>query len=332
MKQLSILVVSRTPELLTRLLASLDAAWSGDPEQVEVLCSWNGTEEEARRITSGRLPFRIALREPYHFARNMNALAAQASGEVVVLANDDLIADPGALDAARQRLLELPEVGIVGACLRSSDGALAHAGISFTADGSPYHRLQYFAPLAHPSCSRETLVPAVTGAFLAMRLPQFLSLQFSEDVQICGEDVILSLECRRLLGLGVLFCPAMSGIHDAESTRGSTAGQEGQEADMQAMRISYRNMRQRADQDALLMELQIAQDEADALRGCCRELQAEQERAQKQQSERADLERISALAEANITRLELQAEVQTRELRRLRARLAQLEAEPSARS
>ena len=325
MKQLSILVVSRTPELLSRLLASLETAWSGEADAVEVLCSWNGSEADAGRIVTGRLPFRIAQRQPYHFARNMNSLAALANGQVVVFANDDLIADAGALDAAWQRLSEQPQVGIVGACLRSSQGELAHAGISFTREGSAYHRLQYYAPLAHPSCSQETPVPAVTGAFLAMRLAQFRSLLFSEDVQVCGEDVVLCLECRRLLGLMVLYCPAMSGIHDAESTRAHTPGQGGQESDMQAMRISYRNMRQRADQEALLMELQIAQDEADALRCRCQELSAELQQLSAHQRT-LDAERRSQVQlQADITRLELEAQTQKRERARLVARLQQLE-------
>ena len=346
MKQLSILVVSRTPELLSRLLASLDSAWSGNADTVEVLCSWNGSDADASRIQPARLPFRIAQREPYHFARNMNALAAQASGEVVVFANDDLIADPGALDAAYQRLAERAEVGIVGACLRTSEGELAHAGISFNREGSAYHRLQTVAALTHASCSQETLVPAVTGAFLAMRLPQFSSLQFSEDFQVCGEDVVLCLECRRLLGLGVLFCPAMSGIHDAESTRAKTPGQEGQSVDMQAMQIAYRNMRQRADQDALLMELQLAQDEADTLRSLCSELQAREaplyQRLQALEAEAASLQeglakalseqqRSHAQSQAVITRLELEASLHSREQQRLLARVQLLEAERSVR-
>ena len=336
MKQLSILVVSRTPELLSRLLASLETAWSGEADAVEVLCSWNGSEADAGRIVTGRLPFRIAQRQPYHFARNMNSLAALANGQVVVFANDDLIADAGALDAAWQRLSEQPQVGIVGACLRSSQGELAHAGISFTREGSAYHRLQYYAPLAHPSCSQETPVPAVTGAFLAMRLAQFRSLLFSEDVQVCGEDVVLCLECRRLLGLMVLYCPAMSGIHDAESTRAHTPGQGGQESDMQAMRISYRNMRQRADQEALLMELQIAQDEAEALRGRCLELQERTLELDTLMQAQLGLEQAmaqetakAAQLQAEITRLELEAEVGRRERTRLMAQLQQLQRDPT---
>ena len=54
----------------------------------------------------------------------MNALADLASGELLVLLNDDLILDPGSLDRAIQVLESQPGVGLVGGRLRSSSGLL----------------------------------------------------------------------------------------------------------------------------------------------------------------------------------------------------------------
>ena len=329
MKQLSILVVSRTPELLSALLASLDQAWSGDAEAVEVLCSWNGSDADAGLIETGRLPFQIVQRTPYHFAANMNGLARVATGDVVVFANDDLRADPGSLDAAQARLTSDPEVGIVGAYLRTSQGEPAHVGISFSTDGSAYHRLQYFAEADHPACREERRVAAVTGAYLAMRRRDFLKLEFSEAIRVCGEDVILCLDCRRNLGLAVLYCPDMSGIHDAESTRKHIPDQAGNEEDMQAMRLSYRNTRQRASRDDLMMELMAAQEEADTLRSQSRELMdAIQQATETITSLQGSLEqqRTNRTQDrATITRLELEASIHSRDLDRLKRRLLQRE-------
>ena len=41
--RLSVLVVSRTPSLLNRLLASFPSACSLSLADVEILCSWNGS-------------------------------------------------------------------------------------------------------------------------------------------------------------------------------------------------------------------------------------------------------------------------------------------------
>ena len=265
----SILVVSCTPDYLNRLLNSLDQAYGGPAESIEVIASWNGSPADEQRITAGRLPFAIVQRDPYHFAGNMNSLARRAKGSVLIFVNDDLIADPNSIDAAMERLEQRPDVAIVGARLRTSGGQLAHAGIHFTSHGSPYHQLEGFADAQHPSNGRERLVPAVTGAFFAMRRDDFLALGLDESFQVCGEDVLLSLRARAQLNKQVLFCPAMGGVHDAESTRRHTDGQEANADDMQRMRQGWLTMIQQAEPASLMVELQAAQDEAEDLRERC---------------------------------------------------------------
>ena len=168
MLKASVLVVSRTPELLSRLLGSLDEAYSGSRDSIEVIASWNGSPEDEQRIQTGKLPFAIIQRIPYHFASNMNKLARLARGDILIVANDDLTIDPGAIDAAIQRLGAHPEVGMVGALLPTSDGALAHAGIHFAPAGSPYHPLAHFGRSGHPANSRAPGGTAFTGALFSM--------------------------------------------------------------------------------------------------------------------------------------------------------------------
>jgi GT2 family glycosyltransferase len=334
--QASILVVSRTPELLSRLLQSLDLSYSGEAEAVEVLASWNGSAEGEKAIEPGRLPFRIVQRDPYHFAGNMNGLARRASGSVLIFANDDLIVDPGSIDAALDRLANRAEVGLVGACLRTSDGAIAHAGIHFTSYGSPYHQLEHFAEANHPAASRERLVPAVTGAFFAMRREEFLQLELAESFNVCGEDVLINLQTRSVLHKQVLYCPAMSGIHDAESTRSHFEEQQGNADDMTRMRAGWREMLQRADRANLLVELQAAQDEAEDLRGIhialktstaatriqIRDLLASVEQ---QTNVTTELESRLIQQQASQTHQQLQQSLLESENKRLRSRVQQLE-------
>ena len=272
MLKASVLVVSRTADLLNSLLQSLDQAYSGVADAIEVITSWNGSAEDEHRIQAGRLPFRIAQRDPYHFAGNMNRLAREAKGQILVFANDDLIADPGSIDIAIDRLKQRPEVGIVGARLRTSNGQLAHAGIHFTSHGSPYHQLMDFADAEHPANGRERLVPAVTGAFMAMRRNDFLAIEMRETFQACGEDVLLNLETRLTLHKHILFCPDMSGIHDAESTRRHFVQQQANDGDLQQMRFSWLETMELANPDILRVELSAAQDEAEDLRSHCLQL------------------------------------------------------------
>jgi len=82
MLQASILVVSRTPELANRLLDSLNEAYSGADDSIEVLLPWNGTQNDEAMIKAGRFGLKIAQRNPYHFASNMNNLTKKPKSDV----------------------------------------------------------------------------------------------------------------------------------------------------------------------------------------------------------------------------------------------------------
>lgn len=226
--RVSCLVVSRTASLLNRLsvsLASARAHWIGTDE---LLCSWNGSAEEEQRLRQDGLPrLRVTQREPYHFARNMNALARQATGDVLALLNDDLILDPGALDRGLSCLLSKPEVALVGGRLRYSNGKLAHAGILFAADGTPYNRLRpdrlgYVLEDEKTQGTDSGPIPAVTGAIMLIRRQHLLELPFRETFDVCGEDVALCLDLLEKCGLSTYYAADMSGVHDEKTTRGST--------------------------------------------------------------------------------------------------------------
>ena len=76
--------------------------------------------DEQRIVNSSRYDLHIAQRVPYHFAGNMNGLAALAGGEVLMLANDDL-ARPE-LCGRRSTALNRKTIGLVEAPLRDQHG------------------------------------------------------------------------------------------------------------------------------------------------------------------------------------------------------------------
>lgn len=223
----SCLVISRTAHLLNGLLASLPASRRHWGRRDEILCSWNGTDEQEAllRPDRGGPRFRIASRLPYHFATNMNALAEQASGDVLILLNDDLILDPGSLDLAMQILFSHAGIGLVGARLRTPTGLLGHAGILFTSRHLPYNRLRperlgslLSAGGLEPPQSGE--MPAVTGALMVVRREHFLAVRLRETFHICGEDVALCLDLRRQLGVSSFYASNVCAVHAEKSTRG----------------------------------------------------------------------------------------------------------------
>ena len=266
--RLSILVVSRTARLLNRMLKSLASATNLNGIGVEILCSWNGSQEEEQAIknTSG-YELLIAQKDPYHFASNMNSLAEKANGELLLIINDDVILDPGSIDWAIQCLESSPDVGLVGARLRDGEGLLTHAGILFDSRHSPYHQLdRQVAAEHHLVLGAPRPVPTVTGALMLIRRDHFASLCFGTNYSVCGEDVGLCLDLRLKLGLEVWYCPGFSGLHEAESTRSKTPEQQGNTEDLSTMRQLHREFIEAAKKPQLRQELAASIAEAEALR------------------------------------------------------------------
>ena len=88
------------------MLESIAEATELPSGEVEVLCSWNGTNVSEQKIVNrSGYEFLIAQRETYHFAGNMNQLAKHANGDVLAFLNDDLILDNGSLDSGLSCLL-----------------------------------------------------------------------------------------------------------------------------------------------------------------------------------------------------------------------------------
>lgn len=224
----SCLVVSRNASLLNRLVRSLGEARRFWNDTDEILCSWNGNpEDEALLQADAHPPLRIAARSAYHFATNVNALADQARGDLLVLLNDDVILDRGSLDRAIQILQSRPEVGVVGGRLRTSAGRLGHAGILFANQGVPYNR---FRPdRLGPLINRDALavresgpMPAVTGALMVLRSEDFQAIRLRESFSVCGEDVALCLDLYDKLDKWAYYASDVTAIHDEKSTRGET--------------------------------------------------------------------------------------------------------------
>ncbi len=145
------------------MLTSLEATLMPDLDHEIILVddgSTDGTRDWLRTL-SQRPRFRVLLNERnLGFAGANNRAAATASGELLVLLNNDLILTPSWLEPMLRAHHLLPHDGIVGNVQRAvATGHIDHAGIYIDHRGKPEHirRLPYFS-------SAVRTIPAVTAA------------------------------------------------------------------------------------------------------------------------------------------------------------------------
>ncbi|MBD2021113.1 glycosyltransferase [Leptolyngbya sp. FACHB-36] len=142
----------------------------------------------------------VRCREPFNFSRRINYGAAKASGEVLLLLNDDTeVVTPDWLESmlefAQQR-----EIGAVGAKLLFPDRRLQHVGV-MVLNGNPGHAF-YGMQDDHPGYFCSNIVNrnylAVTGACLMMRQDVFQQINgMDEAFPLNYNDVDLCLKAHQ---------------------------------------------------------------------------------------------------------------------------------------
>jgi GT2 family glycosyltransferase len=166
------------------------------------------------------------LRAPGRF--NWSALnnqgAAEATGEVLLLLNNDIeVVESGWLHALVGHAMR-PEIGVAGARLLFPDGRLQHGGVLLGPKGIAVHALTG-ADGADPGyvgqVATQRDLSAVTGACLAIRrdvFGQVGGLQ-AQTLRVGWSDIDLCLRVREA-GYRVLWVPAATLIHHEQATRG----------------------------------------------------------------------------------------------------------------
>lgn len=179
-----------------------------------------GAVGECRGIVGDRLTV-VPVEGAFNFSRSVNAGAAAARGEQLLLLNDDV-------EPLQPRWLERmvavaadPEVGVVGAKLLFEDGRVQHVGVSFQLDGEPMHPHIFEADDAGYFGSKVVDMDhtAVTGACLLTPRVLFAEVGgFSEDLPLNYNDVDYCLKVRAA-GRRVLCTPFARLYHYESSSR-----------------------------------------------------------------------------------------------------------------
>ena len=191
----------------------------------EVVVVDNGSTDPAAIAAIERhRVIRVDLPQMFNFSRANNLGIAAATGEILVLLNNDTeICEPDWLSQLLS-LLDEPDVAAIGPLLVYPNGRVQHAGVALGLRGTADHVLRnhdangdgYFGSL---SSTRE--VSAVTAACMMLRRTDYLGVGgLNEFFEKHYQDVDLCLKLQRD-GRRVLFTPRTRVIHHESATRGS---------------------------------------------------------------------------------------------------------------
>lgn len=165
----------------------------------------------------------IELPQNLGFAGGVNAGIAAARGELLLLINDDALAEPGCVEALWQALYEAPAAGAAAGVLTFSrrPDVIASAGIAMRRDGVATD-LQLGAPLADLPATPVEIFGACGGLALLRRSLIDDVGPFAADFFSYLEDADLAWRAR-LRGWGCRLAPAARARHvySASSGQGS---------------------------------------------------------------------------------------------------------------
>jgi O-antigen biosynthesis protein len=214
-----------------------------DHPDLEIVCVVDATAPASVRTQlhdmEGRTETRsfkvVGFHEPFNFSAKINLGVAHASGEYVLLLNDDIeVSDPAWIDGLLAFAAD-PAVGAVGARLRFEDGRVQHAGVVLT-DGHAGHPFYGYRPDAHGYFGVPNVVSnysAVTAACLLTRRDCFEEVGgLSASFPVNYNDVDFCLRLRRQ-GYRVVYNPDVSLWHYESSSRGMRPPEEHETALMQ---------------------------------------------------------------------------------------------------
>lgn len=207
---LSIVILTKDrPEFLIPLVTQLESvlsSWTLRGIRAQILIGDTGsTDPKILDFYGSALKHTVVERGlSYHFSKNNNALAKKSQADFVLFLNNDILfSDPAlVLDGLLRELLIAKPLQVFGAHMSFASGMVQHAGIFFSRAPAnwalPYHLGAGETP---PASGKTAIVPAVTGAFLAMKREDFLSLGgFLESYAAECQDVDLCLKALRLGG------------------------------------------------------------------------------------------------------------------------------------
>jgi GT2 family glycosyltransferase len=200
----------------------LDALLGSPPESADVeivVVDDASTDSTPETLAAYGDSIRVVLHErTAGFGTSCNDGAAAASGDWLVLLNNDTVPQPGWLDALLAYAAPRERLGMVGAKLLFPGDTVQHAGVVFPRNRHPRHIYAGF-PAAHPAVNKSREFQVVTGACALIKLELFEESGRFDSAFVNGyEDVDLCLRLRTL-GYEIHYCHEAVLYHLESATR-----------------------------------------------------------------------------------------------------------------
>jgi N-acetylglucosaminyl-diphospho-decaprenol L-rhamnosyltransferase len=203
----------RARELLRRCLSALDA----DPSPKRVIVVDNASRDGTAELVRDAFPdvTLVELPENAGFGRAVNAGVRAGSAEAIVLLNNDVLVEPGFVDAIVAPLAADGVGMVAGLTTIPGTGLVDGFGIELDAALAAYNRAR-LAPVGSPGGA---LAMPSGGAAAYRRSAWEGAGGFDEALFAYGEDVDLGLRMRAS-GWGAVEAPAARGVHLGGATAG----------------------------------------------------------------------------------------------------------------
>ncbi|WP_210261247.1 glycosyltransferase family 2 protein [Enterovirga aerilata] len=247
--KVSVIIPNRdSPDLMATVLAGLRGT---DYPDLEIVVADNDTQDAATLVLyehhrEGPVPFVVEpVPGPFNFSRSINCGVARASGEFLLLLNNDIeIEDAGWLKEMVS-CFRYEGTGIVGARLLYPDRTVQHAGVIVGLGGLAGHWFggksdRFWGPMGRLAV-RQSL-SAVTGAAMLVSRACFETAgPFDEErFAIAYNDIDFCLRARDK-GFRVVWTPFATLIHHESASRGSDEAPD----KVERFRREQKNLRER---------------------------------------------------------------------------------------
>lgn len=252
-KTLSIIIPSKDHlELLKPCVESLEKTLKA-PETTEIIIIDNGSsdadtvawlETAAHASSPGKPAVRVlAYDKPFNWAEINNYAANESNADILLFLNNDTLATETGWDLKLRSLLELPDVGVVGARLLFAGDTIQHSGIIVNADGTIHHEGANLPKDAPGYANRLQITrrcEAVTGAFLACNRTDFDHVNGFDASQfpVTYNDIDFCLEMSAC-GKTVLYTPLVTFYHLESRSRGYDEASAGKRARKDAEQTKF---------------------------------------------------------------------------------------------
>ncbi len=222
--KVSVLIPTRDRvDLLAQAIEGIET--KTDYRNVEIVIVDNGSVEDETRQYLESTPHRVIRDDlPFNFSRLNNLAAREATGDLLLLLNNDTEPiSPGWMRAMVEHAMR-PEVGAVGAKLLFQSGKVQHAGVVLGIGGVAGHSHKYFAGDAAGSFQALNMLrnySAVTAACLMLRKSVFDEVGgFDEEhLAVAFNDVDFCLRIRDK-GYLIVWTPYALVTHYESESRG----------------------------------------------------------------------------------------------------------------